>query len=299
MNIVLAGAVVLAGIGGSTVPSSATARTVDASNPPPTVRVEVEFPRYLHASRTLESGVVRVLVENHSTETLEFEGLAIDSPLFEAAAAVEGAKQIVGGSRFGYQTPLGAAICPPLDGDSAVVAEWRVGAAEPVRARVVFDDADLLKLHTRECATRAVFAVATITLDLPGPDDPLPQDLGPDDVGAMLSIERVADGNEPVTVTAMRGSAVIVLTRHEPSAANAEHAPVLALTAADDAVRLPVRMRVARCDIHATAESKKTMVMNAWVRLDGGDEIHIELRPTAALEAQLSAAIDECASRSR
>jgi hypothetical protein len=267
---------------GSAAPPSTSVQPVAAPSTstepalelPAGVTVFVEFPRYLQLQRRLE-----VAVDNASDTEVEVTSLALRSPLFEPVEAEARDTLVEIGRRRDMQIGLGPAVCPAPTGASIVEIEATLDGVTQTGV-VEVDPAPLDRISAQECGTEFVLDHVDVSFS---PEFTVAEGV----VDTTLDLGR-RQGDDPITVTAVRGSVLIEL-------AGAEGGTPLANMASDqDAVAIPVRMRIIRCDPHAVIESKKTFQLATWVAIGDREAQHIVISPEGELRAALEELIQEC-----
>ena len=135
-----------------------------------------------------------------------------------------------------------------------------------------------------------------------------------DDAAAELTVE--VDGVEGRQRVAVDGAALVEINREEcamraaVTLTSVAGSVIFAMDAAagslpatlgpgDDARQVPVSIRVARCDPHAFAESKKTFLFKVWMTMDGGPEAYIEVYAGGELREALQDLFDACGESAR
>lgn len=169
-----------------------------------------------------------------------------------------------------FPVAYGAAACAGGPGPATVV----VGTPEGDRALDVTDDPLLPRLHRQECAVARLAQAAGTAFE------------GWRREGASavttLVLRRRA-GTEPVELTSLEANIVFDLAARTP----------LLLAGAGE-VRVPVRVRAARCDAHALIENKRAFTFAAYARLAGGPPQHLTVTATGEGRALLDQLLREC-----
>jgi hypothetical protein len=266
---------------GATAPSTSAAGTtapLTSTEPalelPSGVTVFVEFPRYLQLQRRLE-----VAVDNASDTEVEVTSLALRSPLFEPVEAEERDTLVEIGRRRDMQIGLGPAVCPAPTGASTVEIEATLDGVTQTGV-VEVDPAPLDRISAQECGTEFVLDHVDVGFS---PEFTVADGL----VDTTLDLGRT-QGDDPITVTAVRGSVLIELAGAEGST------PLASMASGEDSLAIPVRMRIIRCDPHAVIESKKTFQLATWVAIGDREAQHIVISPEGELRAALEELIQEC-----
>lgn len=255
-------------------PTAPTSSTLPAVELPAGVDVFVEFPRYLQLQRRLEVGF-----DNRSDHELIIESVGLRSVLFEPVELDQPSTEIEIGRRRDLQMGLGAAVCPALDGPVQVEV---VAEIDGVRQHGLVDvpAAPLEQISATECGRVFVYEQVDIGY--------APEFTVRDGVLAtQLVVDRV-DGDEPIEVSNVRGSVLLELS---PAA---DDLPLGTLAPGEDALAVPVQLRVIRCDPHAVIESKKTFQLAVWVAVGSRETQHLVVPPEGELRAALEVLIDEC-----
>lgn len=261
----------------TTAPTAPTSSTLPVVELPAGVEVLVEFPRYLQLERRLEVGF-----DNRSDSELIVESVGVRSALFEPVALDQPSTEIEIGRRRDLQIGLGPAVCPAPDGPVQVEV---VAEIDGVRQHGLVDvpAAPLEQISATECGRVFVYEQVDVGYS--------PVFTVQDEVLAtQLVVDRVA-GDEPIEVSNVRGSVLLEL---RPAA---DGAPLGTLAPGEDALSVPVELRVIRCDPHAVIESKKTFQLAVWVAVGSRETQHLVVPPEGELRAALEVLIDECLRR--
>ena len=241
---------------------------------PSGVTVFVEFPRYLHAARRLE-----VAFDNQSATELTVTELVLRSPLFEPVAPDPRDTIIEVGRRRDLQIGLGSAVCPAPAGSSEVEVTAEIDGQRQ-HGLVAIDPTTLDRISADECGRQ--YVLERVGVDYAG--DPI---VAGGVVDTSIEVHRLA-GDEPIAVTALRGSVLIELQ------ASTAADPLAALPGEAAGASIPVRLHVSRCDPHAVIESKKTFELSIWVSIGDRPPQRIAVTPEGELRAVLEGLIQDC-----
>ena len=256
-------------------PAAAPTTSAESSFELPTgVTVFVEFPRYLQLQRRLE-----VAVDNRSDTEFQVTSLALRSPLFEPVEPELRDTTVEIGRRRDMQIGLGRAVCPAPTGASTVEIEATLDGVTQ-HGVVDVDPAPLDRISAEECGREFVLDHVDVgfSADFTVTDGV---------VDTTLDLSR-RQGDDPVTVTAVRGSVLIELAGAE------DGTPLASMATDEDSLAIPVRMRVIRCDPHAVIESKKTFQLATWVAIGDREAQHLVVSPEGELRGALEELIQQC-----
>lgn len=241
----------------------------------------LQYPRTLQAAREVE-----VRVASTGGEDVLVTGGVLESALFTAVAPTDHAVRVWPGHEARVRVPLGEPIC----GDDAAGADdagvsiaMTVDGVETTQRVAVPTDV-LGQINADECAMLATTETVTVALGEPTgeSDGVLTTDLLLDRTGA----------NAPVTVTAVAGSVIFAVDA-------APGAVPVTLAAEEAGLDVPLTVRVARCDPHAFAESKKTFLFKVWLAIGGADETYVEVYARGTLRDALQELFDACGEEAR
>jgi hypothetical protein len=252
------------------------ATTTTAAEPAPVegMLATIEISRLFALERALALGL-----RNIGTEPVQVVRVGLESPLFEPVPAAERAVLLGAGSReLVMPVPYGAARC----GDPA----------EEFTAVVVLDDGREVRMpaperhpgaigrqHARECAAADVSARVDLRFGEDWTRD------GPRVAGELV-LEQRRPGPS-VTVEGVSGTVIFGMdVAAEP--------PVLEVSDDEPVATVSVEVGAERCDPHALIEAKRAFVFLAWLRVDDGEPVAVEVEPTGAARAALDALLGSC-----
>jgi hypothetical protein len=253
---------------------SAPSSTLPEVELPAGIDVFVEFPRYLQLQRRLE-----VAFDNQGDEEITVDAVALRSPLFAPVDLDEQGTRIESGRRRDLQIDLGPAVCPApgATADIEVVAEID-GTVQHGLLEVPVEP--LQQISDAECGQALVLQQVEIGLAAASSD-------AGGVIQTALTLRRL-DGDQPVELSSLRGSVLIELTAATPAV------PIATLPSGQDAVDVPVLMRVIRCDPHAVIESKKTFQLSVWLAVGDDEPQRLFITPEGELLDALQTLIDDC-----
>jgi len=241
---------------------------------PDGVVVGVEFPRYLHVQRRLEA-----IIDNQSDVDITVIDVALRSPLFEAVDADVHDYTVASGRRQDLQMGVGDSICPPAGEPSMIELTVEIGGARQ-HGLVEIDATPIARINETECNERLVLEHVDIAF---GPEFEVADGV----MTTAINLTR-RTGDDPITLTATRGSVLIVIA----SIGAAE--PLATLASGDEGAAAPVTMHVGRCEAHAVADAKKPFNFSAWVTIGDSPEYFVTVVPDGELKAALEDLIQEC-----
>ncbi|MDN4477914.1 hypothetical protein QQX10_06540 [Demequina sp. SYSU T00039] len=239
------------------------------------------YPRTLQADRMVE-----VRVSSTSEGEVRVTAATLQSGYFADVPATEREVRVWEGHEARIRVALGEPVCPAGVGaaDDARVALSVAVEGTGVAQEVAVPTDVLAAINAAECTAHEAIAVAAPALGAPG-----------EAVGGTLATTLVlerAQRDVPVTVTAIAGSVIF--------AVDTEQGALPATLAADQGrLEVPVSIRVARCEPHAFAESKKTFLFKTWLEAGEADEAYVELYAEGDLRDALQALVDACGEEAR
>ncbi|MDN4484289.1 hypothetical protein [Demequina lignilytica] len=239
------------------------------------------YPRTLQADRMVE-----VRVSSTGGSDVRVTAATLQSGYFAVVPATEREVRVWQGHEARIRVALGEPVCPAGVGaaDDARVALAVAVEGTGVAQQVAVPTDVLAAINAGECAAQEAVDVAAPALGAPG-------DAVDGTIATTLVLAR-ARPDVPVTVTAMAGSVIF--------AVDTEHGALPATLAADrDRLEVPVSIRVARCDPHAFAESKKTFLFKTWLEAGEADEVYVEVYAEGDLRDALQALFDACGEEGR
>ena len=184
-----------------------------------------------------------------------------------------------GGQRFVLPLPYGEVRC---DGEpeAAFPVVLVVDGGEELRLEVPEEYVGAVaRLHERECAAAEVRERVDITFGDEWTMDGIT-------ISGELRLDQRTPG-DPVAIDDAVGNVLFTLVLEQAH-------PVLSVTDAAPAARVPVIISADRCDPHAVAEFKQPYRFLAWVALGDGEPVPISLDLTGGARAALDALIASC-----
>ncbi|WP_380164417.1 hypothetical protein [Jannaschia sp. R86511] len=225
--------------------------------------------------RDAQRGVVQVKVTNGGDRTLQVSRVTVDSPTFVTPAAADKDSALGAGLSVDLTVPLGEPACGGQVGaageHTALVEVDGTTVTLPVAGRV------LEQVRDQRCAEADVAGVVDLAWQ-PTWQDADEVDGEPGLRGRLVATPTAGD----VPVDLAVGDATTLFTVDEPVAA----------TVTGDAVVLEVTVTVTRCDAHAVAEDKKGYLFPVRVRVDGAEEVLLEVAVPVPERAALQDLID-------
>lgn len=184
------------------------------------------------------------------------------------------------------KTTFGMTVCD-ADPSAAVHVDVTLSEEKTITLPVDRDGIELLRrLFDRDCALRAIAAVADIALSTtftraPGGEDRL---LG--SVQVTRTVQSQTGDRRELSIVEITGSILFDLTYDGD-----EKLPLL-LAPDVDSLNIPVVLGVGnRCDAHALAESRATFLFGVYARVGQGPAQRVIVSPNATVRRQASAMI--------
>ncbi len=184
------------------------------------------------------------------------------------------------------KTTFGTTVCG-ADAPDDVRVEVTLSDARIITLPVDRSGADLLRrLFDRDCALRAIAAVADIELSATFSSAPR----GTDRLLGSVDVTRTAESRNgdrrELTVVEVAGSILFDLTY------DGDEKLPLRLRPDDDSLTIPVALGVGnRCDAHALAESRATFLFGVYARVGDGPPQRVIVTPDDTVKRQASAMI--------
>jgi hypothetical protein len=249
-----------------------------SDEPTTTLTAEVQRSRLFELQRQL-----KLVVSNEGDTTVELTRLQLDSVLFEPAPAQDRPSTLEPGERVSIPISFGPSVCD-AHGSAADDPPEVLLALDGEERRLPLsqhpEDA-LASLNARECGTEAVLDAASLEWS-----EEL-EPAGDFTLRTTLDLEQLVDGTT-VTVDEIRSSVVFTV------APEGDEVPLLEVDDAHPSDHVAATFTAARCDAHALTESKKTFRFTAFVHLDDGEAVRVEVEATGALREQLEAFLADC-----
>ncbi|MGH8824685.1 MAG: hypothetical protein ACRDVN_09435 [Jiangellaceae bacterium] len=242
----------------------------ETTRPTPQLSAEV-----IQSNLDLSRGTLRVQVTNEGEAPVRIDDLTLAAPPFPEKSSQDDAV-IQPGRRINFRIPYGEPTCsgqtPPTTEPAS--AEF---IADGRDANVTVDDSSdvLRRLLTLSCGRQRLAEVVEFSLDQTWTPVPGGQAL----LGG-VELRRVGSG-PTVTLEQVAGSVAYTLQPVDDAD------PIATLRPDEDALSVPLRAVALRCDPHARAEGKKNYVFPLWFRLDGGPEIHVEVKGDTGVQTAM------------
>ena len=217
------------------------------------------------------------------TDEIEVATIQLDTPLFEPVDPQERDAVVqAGGRQVVMPLEFGAARCDGEDGDgdepAVLVAE--VGGEE-VRVPIDERPEDMLaSLHRAECAMEAVRDEVDLRLGDTW------ERTGPRTVAGEILMDQRRPG-ATVAIDEMEGNVIFFVHADD-------RRPWLEVSDGSPSARGRVEIEASRCDPHALIEYKRTFIFVAWVGIDGGDPVKVDVEAEGETQRILADLLSEC-----
>jgi hypothetical protein len=219
----------------------------------------------IQSNLDLSRGTIRVQVTNQTEAPVRVDDLTLAAPPFPERTSQDRAV-ILPGRRINFRVAYGEPTCSgqtPTTGPASA----RLMADGHAADISVDDSSDVLRrLLGLSCGRQRLADVVDIALG--GTWTPV---AGGQALMGSIELQRVGAG-PAVTLEKVAGSVAYTLQPVDDAD------PIATLEPDQAAASVPVRAVALRCDPHARAEGKKNYVFPLWFSLDGGAQIHVEVR---------------------
>ncbi|HEU0214962.1 MAG TPA: hypothetical protein VFR13_12800 [Jiangellaceae bacterium] len=226
----------------------------------------------IQSNLDLSRGTIRVQVTNAGEAPVRVDDLTLAAPPFPERTSRDRAV-IQPGRRINFRVRYGEPTCsgqtPTLGPASArLIADGR-------DARISVEDSSnvLRRLLGLGCGRQRLADV--VEIDLGQTWTPAP---GGQALTGSIELRRVSTG-PVVALEKVAGSVAYTLQPIDDTE------PIATLEPDQAALSIPVRAVALRCDPHARAEGKKNYVFPLWFSLDGGPQIHVELKGDVGIQS--------------
>jgi hypothetical protein len=220
----------------------------------------------IQSNLDLSRGTIRVQVTNQGEAPVRVDDLTLAAPPFPEKTSQDRAV-ILPGRRINFRVAYGEPTCSgqtPTTGPASA----RLMADGHAADISVDDSSDVLRrLLGLSCGRQRLADVVEIGLG--GTWTPVP---GGQALIGSIELQRVEGAGPVVTLENVAGSVAYTLQPVDDAD------PIATLEPDRASVSVPVRAVALRCDPHARAEGKKNYVFPLWFSLDGGPQIHVEVR---------------------
>jgi hypothetical protein len=212
--------------------------------------------------------------------------IQLDTPLFEAVDPQERDAVVpAGGRRVVMPLEFGPARCDggeddDGEGDEPAVLVADVGGEE---VRVPLDqrpEGMLASLHEAECAMEAVRDEVDLRLGDTW------ERTGPRTIAGEILMDQRRPG-ATVAIDEMEGNVIFFVHADD-------RRPWLEVSDGSPSARGEVEIEASRCDPHALTEYKRTFIFVAWVGIDGGDPVKVDVEAEGETQRILADLLAEC-----
>ena len=223
---------------------------------------------------------LRLVLRNGGNQELDIGAVQLSSPQFEPVPPEPRDVPVASGGRVVIPLPFGTVQCDRVPGEPAEL----ITHVDGQEGHVALDERSsgvLSDLHDTECTAAAVLASVDLhlgeTWERTGERTIEGEvELVQRSAGVTAAVEEVL-GNVIFSVsTAGSADSPLEVADDRPSAADA-----IAITAA-------------RCDPHALIEYKRTFILGAWVRVDGGEPTRVDIEADGGARRALEELLGSC-----
>ncbi len=212
---------------------------------------------------------------------LEIGTIQLSSPLFEPVPPQARDARVRASRRpVAMPLPYGAAVCDDVsDAPTELVTD-----VDGEEVRVPLDenpDDMLLALHDAECAVTAVLTDVELSLG----DDW--QRTEPRTIEGELAVAQLSPGTT-AAVEDVLGNVIFTVSTDDDAD------PLAEVNDGHPAAAIPVVVSAARCDPHALTEYKRTFILIAWVAIDGGDPVRVDIEAEGEAHRALEELLAAC-----
>jgi len=284
----LALVVLIAGCGvGDT---STTSTSIETTTTTTTVLAPADPPEWLHLSlrysprHSLGQRRLDVVTTNDAPTEIVVTGIALRTDHFEGLPLEVKTSLIGAGSTVAVKTDFGEVVDCAGEGpfSASVTIELIVGASDRVqRFDVPVDPEPLDVIRTSDCNSLILAEAADVAFG-----DDWTVDKASVDTELVVGRDR---STETLTIVSIRGMILFGIHPLTPSA------EVVAVLGPDvDVVRIPIRLTLARCDVHAVSQAPDGYSFRVWVAVGEREPILTTVVADDRLQTQLESLVLEC-----
>jgi hypothetical protein len=223
---------------------------------------------------------LKLILGNEGDDELVVDSIRLESALFEQVDAQGRRSVIAPGDDVSIPLDFGAPVCGE-DADDDSVAVLGIDGEQVRLPLQQHPETTLTDLNARECETERIAEAAEL-----GFSEQVTE-TAPFTAETSLDLE-LGEDDATVTVDEIRSSVVFSL------APAGDDVPLLEVGPAVRRDSVAVTVAASRCDGHALTESKKTFFFAAWIHLDGGAAVRVEVEARGALRETLEAFLEQC-----
>jgi hypothetical protein len=265
-------------------PVTSEANTTDAQASPEWLQLSLRY----SARHSLGRRRLDVITVNNGSSDIVVTAIALRSEHFMELPAEAKTSRIMAGSRVAVKTDFGEVVDCGAPGSLSASVELTlvVGNAGEARQYLIpVDPKPLDDIRASDCNAQLITEAVAVAF---GPDARVE--------GSSVVTELVvtrARSTEILTVAALRG---MILFGMEPLAPTS--GPVTVLGPEDEKATVPVRLTLARCDVHAVSQAPDGYSVRIWISVGGSEPILTTVFPHDRLQSQLESLVLECLNRS-
>jgi hypothetical protein len=262
----------------STSPQMTT--SVESTQPPEWLDLSLRYSfRHSQGKRRLD-----VVTANNGTEQVVITSIALHADHFTELPAEAKTSRIPPGLTVAVKTDFGevadCAASGPLD--ASVALTLLIGESETEQSLdIPVDPEPLDVIRANDCNA----LLASDAVDVSFAEE------WTVDNGAVLAELIVArdKSSEPITVASVRGMILYGLETLTPS-----EDIVGVIEPEESELRIPVRLTLARCDVHAVSQAPDGYSFRVWVGIGDGEPILTTVKPDGPLQEELEAIVLDC-----
>jgi hypothetical protein len=273
-----------AACGGGTTATTSTAPVTIASpasaEPPEWLTLSLRYSsRHSQGKRRLD-----VVTTNNGTKQIVITSIVLHAQHFTELPTEAKTSRILPGLTVAVKTDFGAVIDCAAPGplDASVALTLLIGESQTEQSfDIPVEPAPLDVIRANDCNTALVAEAVDITFA---------EEWAVDD-GAVLAELIVArdQSTEPITVASVRGMILYGLETPTPSEGS-----IGVIEPDEGELRIPVRLTLARCDVHAVSQAPDGYAFRVWVGVGDGEPILATVKPSGSLQDELERIVLDC-----
>jgi hypothetical protein len=274
--------VVGCGVGDTSLTSASIETTThrESSDAPAWLHLSLRYsPRHSLGKRRLD-----VVTTNDGPTEIVVTGIALRAEHFEGYPLEVKTSRIQAGSTVAVKTDFGEVVDCAAPGplSASVTMELQLEPSGPVqRFDIPVDPEPLDVIRISDCNGRLIAESVDVAFADHWTVD-----------GTSIDIDLVVDrdrSTETITVASVAGMILFGMDPVTPSA------PSIAVLGPDEEeVRIPVRLTLARCDVHAVSQAPDGYSFRTWVAVGESEPILTTVLPHDRLQIQLESFVLEC-----
>jgi hypothetical protein len=263
-----------------TTPSPATSTTAESAQPPEWLDLSLRYSsRHSQGKRRLD-----VVTTNNGAEQIVITEITLRAEHFTELPPEAKTSRILPGLSVAVKTDFGEVVDCAAPGplSASVALTMLIGESQTEQSFIIPVEPEPLDvIRANDCNTQLVADAVDISFG---------EEWAMEDGSVVAELIVARDQSiEPITVASVRGMILYGLETLTPP-----DDVVGAIAPQEYELRIPVRLTLARCDVHAVSQAPDGYSFRVWVGIGDGEPILTTVKPDGRLHEQLEAIVLDC-----